>query len=106
MRDFSAATPYLLEMAGERGHKAAYGRAAEQEKEAERARRRWYFNPPLPRLGGGGGGRGVVNDQPPFYHLPRPRLPGMIGGEYDRLPRGTFLGGGGFGGGGRRGFNY
>lgn len=102
-RDFPQATPHLLEMAVEKGYKAAYGRAAEQEKEAERARRRWYFNPPLPRLGGGGGG----GDQPPFYP---PRFPGMIGGDYDRLPGGSFLGGSGvgggfgFGGGRRRGF--
>lgn len=76
----------------------AYGRAVEQEKEAEGARRRWYFNPPLPRLGGGGG------DQPPFYP---PRFPGIIGGDYDRLPRGTFPSGSGVRGGfafGRRGF--
>lgn len=98
IRDFPQATPYLLEVVVERGYKVAYGRAVEQEKEAEGARRRWYFNPPLPRLGGGGG------DQPPFYP---PRFPGIIGGDYDRLPRGTFPSGSGVRGGfafGRRGF--
>ena len=83
-RDFQVVSQLTRSQAAHRGWKWAYGLCCRERREREAAlhrQRRRMFAPALPHFG----------PRPAFYPpLPGPGFPGIVGGDYDRLPQPFF----------------